>query len=204
MKLLHVDASILGADSVSRALSALIVRKLTAGVAAEVTYHDLAEEDLPHLTLAALPSAHPRSALAGELDAAGQARRDVSNRLLDEFLAADAVVIGAPMYNFGVPSQLKAWIDRLAVPGKTFRYGEGGPEGLMRGKRVVVALARGGFYGPETAMVSAEHVQSYLRAVLGFLGITPEFVLVEGLAAGEQSKAQAMAAAHDAIGQLAA
>ncbi|MGV7030854.1 FMN-dependent NADH-azoreductase [Methylobacterium symbioticum] len=204
MKLLHVDTSILGAGSVSRELSALIVRKLTAGAEAELIYHDLAEEDLPHLTLAALPSAHPRSAQAGELDADGQSRRDASDRLLDEFLAADIVVIGAPMYNFGVPSQLKAWIDRLAVPGKTFRYGEGGPEGLMRSKRVVVALARGGFYGPETAMVSVEHAQSYLRAVLGFLGISPEFILVEGLAAGEQNKAHAMAAARDAIGQLAA
>lgn len=204
MKLLHIDTSILGTSSVSRELSALIVRRLTAGAPAEITYHDLAQEDLPHLTLAALPSAHPRSALAGELDADGQSRRDASDRILDEFLAADTVVIGAPMYNFSVPSQLKAWIDRLAVPGKTFRYGEGGPEGLMRGKRVVVALARGGFYGPETAMISAEHAQSYLRAVLGFLGIFPEFVLVEGLAAGAQTKAQAMAAAHDAIGQLAA
>jgi FMN-dependent NADH-azoreductase len=204
MKLLHVDSSILGAGSVSRELSALIVRKLTADVEAAVTYHDLAAEDLPHLTLAALPSAHPRSALAGALDAGGQSRRDASDRLLDEFLAADVVVVGAPMYNFGVPSQLKAWIDRLAVPGKTFRYGEGGPEGLMGGKRVIVALARGGFYGEETAMVSAEHAQSYLRAVFGFLGIDPDFVLVEGLAAGEQTKTRAMAAARDAIGQLAA
>ncbi|MBP1180994.1 FMN-dependent NADH-azoreductase [Methylobacterium sp. PvR107] len=204
MKLLHVDSSILGAGSVSRELSALIVRRVTAGVAAEVAYRDLATEDLPHLTLASLPSAHPRAALAGALDAAGQSRRDASDRLLDEFLAADIVVVGAPMYNFGIPSQLKAWIDRLAVPGRTFRYGADGPEGLMRGKRVIVALARGGFYGPDTAMVSAEHAQSYLRAVFGFLGIVPEFVLVEGLAAGEQTKTHAMDAARDAIGQLAA
>jgi FMN-dependent NADH-azoreductase len=204
MKLLHVDTSILGAGSVSRELSALIVRKFTGGAPADVTYRDLAAEELPHLTLSALPSAHPRSALAGALDAEGQARREASDRVLEEFVAADTVVIGAPMYNFGVPSQLKAWIDRLAVPGTTFSYGENGPKGLMGGKRVVVALARGGFYGPETAMVSAEHAESYLRAVFGFLGITPEFVLVEGLATGDQHKAQAMANANDAIGQLAA
>jgi FMN-dependent NADH-azoreductase len=204
MKLLHVDTSILGSGSVSRELSSLIVRRLTEGTPADVTYRDLTAEDLPHLTLSALPSAHPRSALAGELDANGQARRDASDRHLEEFLAADVVVVGAPMYNFGIPSQLKAWIDRLAVPGKTFRYGENGPEGLMRGKRMVVALARGGFYGPETAMVSAEHAESYLRAVFGFLGITPEFVLVEGLAAGDQHKTQAMANANEAIGQLVA
>ena len=204
MKLLHVDASIFGANSVSRELSALIVRKLTGGVPANVTYRDLTAEELPHLTLASLPSTHPRSALAGALDADGQARRDASDRLLEEFMAADVVVIGAPMYNFSIPSQLKAWIDRLAVPGKTFRYGESGPEGLMRGKRVFVALARGGFYGPETAMISAEHAESYLRAVFSFLGITPEFVLVEGLATGDQHRAQAMANASEAIGQLAA
>ncbi|MCJ2052544.1 NAD(P)H-dependent oxidoreductase [Methylobacterium sp. J-070] len=99
---------------------------------------------------------------------------------------------------------LPPWIDRLAVPGRTFRYGEAGPKGLMRGKRVIVALARGGFYGPETATVSAEYAEIYLRAIFGFLGIAPEFVLVEGLAAGEQTKANAMAAARDAVGQIAA
>ena len=109
------------------------------------------------------------------------------------------------MYNFGLPTQLKAWIDRLLVPGRTFRYGANGPEGLAGEKRVIVALARGGFYGPGTAQVSAEHVESYLRTVLGFVGVRdPEFVLAEGIASGEHNKSRALASARDAVGQLAA
>ncbi|WP_336490364.1 FMN-dependent NADH-azoreductase [Methylobacterium nigriterrae] len=205
MKLLHIDTSILGAGSVSRELSALIVQRITKGTEAEVTYRDLASEDLPHLTPATLPSAHPLSAVAGPLDAAAQAARDVSDRMLEEFIAADTVVVGAPMYNFTIPSQLKAWLDRLAVPGKTFRYGANGPEGLASGKRVIVALARGGFYGPETAAVSAEHAESYLRTIFAFMGIPdPEFVLAEGLAAGEHNKVQALTSARAAVQQLAA
>ncbi|WCS28563.1 FMN-dependent NADH-azoreductase (plasmid) [Methylobacterium sp. NMS14P] len=205
MKLLHIDSSILGGGSVSRELSALIVQRLTQGVYAEVTYRDLVAENLPHLTPATLPAAHPASAMAGPLDATAQAARDDSDRILEEFLASDVVVIGAPMYNFTIPSQLKAWIDRLGVPGKTFRYTEHGPEGLAGDKRVIVALARGGFYRAESAAVSAEHAESYLKAVFGFLGITqPEFVVAEGLSTGDHNKTQALASARDAIQQLAA
>ena len=205
MKLLHIDSSILAGGSVSRELSALIVQRLTQGVPAEVSYRDLASEHLPHLIPATLPSAHPASAMAGPLDATALAARDNSDRILEEFLAADAVVIGAPMYNFTIPSQLKAWIDRLVVTGKTFRYTEQGPEGLAGGKHVIVALTRGGFYGPESAAVSAEHAESYLRTVFGFMGITRlEFVVAEGLATGDHNKTRALASARDAIGQLAA
>ncbi|AWN37934.1 FMN-dependent NADH-azoreductase [Methylobacterium radiodurans] len=205
MKLLHIDTSILGANSVSRELTALIVGRLTTGAGSEVTYRDLSAGDLPHLTPATLPSAHPASAMAGPLDSAGQAARAESDRVLEEFLAADIVVIGAPMYNFTIPSQLKSWIDRILVPGKTFRYGANGAEGLTGGKRVIVAVARGGFYGPETGAVSAEHAESYLRSALAFVGITaPEFVVAEGLAAGEHNKAQALTSARAAVQQLAA
>lgn len=204
MKLLHLDASILGTGSVSRELSALIVRRLAGDAPDAVTYRDLVAENPPHLTVATLPGAHPVSAMAGPLDAAGQAVRDASDRMLSEFVAADTVVIGVPMNNFTIPSQLKAWIDRLLVPGTTFRYGAAGPEGLMGGKRVILALARGGFYGPGTASVPAEHAEHYLRTVFGFMGIVPELVLAEGLAAGEHNKAQALASARDAVGQLAA
>ncbi|RTL15628.1 MULTISPECIES: NAD(P)H-dependent oxidoreductase [unclassified Methylobacterium] len=204
MKLLHLDTSIRGTNSVSRELSSLVVQRLGELGHAELTYHDLAAEDLPHLTVANIPTAHPISAMAGALDANGQAIREVSDRMLDEFMAADIVVIGVPMYNFTIPSQLKAWIDRILVPGKTFRYGANGPEGLMQGKRVVLALARGGFYGRGTAAASAEHAESYLRTVFGFIGITPEFVLAEGVAAGDHNKSQALRSARDAIGQLAA
>ena len=205
MKILHIDTSILGGGSVSRQLSALIVERLAAGDGAEVTYRDLTAEAVPHLTLASLPSAHPAAKAAGPLDAAAQAVRDESDRMLEEFIAADTVVIGVPMYNFTVPTQLKAWIDRIVIPGKTFRYGADGPQGLLKGKRVLVAIARGGFYGAQTAAVSAEHAESLMRTTLGFMGITdPQFILAEGLAAGEDNKSKALASARDAVRQLAA
>ena len=101
-------------------------------------------------------------------------------------LAADTVVIGAPMYNFGVPSQLKAWIDRIAVAGKTFRYGaDGRPEGLVGNKRVIVAISRGGFYDDSNAL---EHVETYLRGLFGFIGITPSFVHADGIAVGPEQR----------------
>jgi FMN-dependent NADH-azoreductase len=206
MKLLHIDTSILGGGSVSREVSALIVRKLVGeGGPTDITYRDLVKENPPHLTLAALPGDHPLSALAGPLDAAAQAVRDTSQEMLDEFVSADTVVIGLPMYNFTVPSQFKAWIDRIVVPGKTFQYGASGVEGLAGNKRVIIAMARGGFYGPETGGVSAEHAESYIRTVLTFIGIiNPEFVIADGVAAGDESKARAITAARDAIHRLAA
>ena len=147
MNLLHVDSSILGEGSVSRQLSADIVaaeQRRQPGLS--VTYRDLAVAPVGHLSgahLAAFQGAAPETPeLARDL-AAGQAA-------LEEFLAADIIVVGAPMYNFSVPSQLKAWIDRLAVAGKTFRYSENGPVGLAGGKKVIVASSRGGFYGPGT------------------------------------------------------
>ena len=96
--------------------------------------------------------------------------------MLDEFLAADTIVIGAPMYNFTLPSQLKAWIDRIVIAGKTFRYTENGPEGLAGGKRVIIALARGGFYSDGSPAAALEHLETYLRGVFNFIGIEPEFV----------------------------
>ena len=205
MKLLHIDTSILGPGSVTREVTALAVKRITQGKQATLTYRDLAAEAPPHLTFATMPGDHPASAHAGPLDAAAQAVRDESQAMLDEFMAADVVVIGAPMYNFTIPSQLKAWIDRIIVPGKTFRYEAGRPLGLVEGKRVIVAIARGSFYGPDTAAASAEHAESYLRSVFGFLGVRDlEFVLAEGVSAGEESKGKAMTAAREAIGQLAA
>jgi FMN-dependent NADH-azoreductase len=206
MKLLHIDASILGPYSISREVSAAIVARLTANNPdSTIVYRDLANEDLPHLRLAYLPTDHPKASMAGPLDAAAQAIRDESQRMLDEFLAADTVVIGVPMYNFGVPSQLKAWIDRVIVPGKTFKYGATGVEGLAAGKRVLVALARGGFYGPASPTASAEHAESYIRSVFGFIGVTDlEIVIVEGVMTGEEAKAAAVAAAHQTVERLAA
>lgn len=180
--LLHVDSSILGDHSVSRAVSAAAVAKLRAAEPSlGVVYRDLAATPLPHATPASLPADHPLT--GGNGDAASQ-------QALDEFLAADIVVIGAPMYNFSVPTQLRAWIDRILVPGKTFRYGENGVEGLAGDKRVVVALSRGGIYADPGFAAVAEHAETYLRFVLGFIGVKePEFIVAEGVQAGRREQA---------------
>jgi FMN-dependent NADH-azoreductase len=204
MKLLHLDSSIVGGFSVTRELSAKIVERLTEAGGAEIAYRDFAAEDVPNLVLASLPSAHPASAMAGPLDKLGQAVRAQSDQLLEEFIAADIVVIGAPMYNFSVPSTLKAWLDRVVVPGKTFKHGEDGlPQGLAQNKRVIVAIASGAQYAG-TPFASLEYSESYLRAVFGFIGIVPEFVWAEGMRAGDDSKAKGLQTAHAAIAQLAA
>jgi FMN-dependent NADH-azoreductase len=182
MNLLHIDSSALGAYSVSRELTAAVVGDWKrANVDGTVTYRDLAAEPLPHWTPVA--DASDPTVIA-------------SARALDEFLAADVVVIGAPMYNFSVPSALKAWIDRIAVAGKTFRYGASGPEGLSGGKRVIIASSRGGFYGAETAGAALDFQEAYLRKVFGFLGVTDiEIIRAEGVAVSPEHKAQAIGAA---------
>lgn len=185
MRLLHLDSSALGAGSVTRELTAAIVaRWLDAVPGLEVTYRDLDAQPLPHLT----------APLLGKADTAAAAE---SERVLEEFLAADVVVIGAPMYNFGVPSTLKAWIDRVAVAGRTFRYTGRGPEGLAGGKRVIVASGRGGAYGDASP---ADFQEAYLRQVFGFLGIRDlDFVRAEGVAISPELRAEALAAAHAAV-----
>jgi FMN-dependent NADH-azoreductase len=168
MKLLHVDSSILGAHSVSRQLSAEIVAKLrqvTLGL--QIAYRDLAAEPVPHLSGSTVTAQQPS---AGQTSAEMEHDLALSSKVLDEFLAADIVVIGAPMYNFAVPSQLKAWIDRLLVAGKTFRYSEKGVEGLASGKRVIIASSRGGIYSEGAPATSAEHQETYLRSVFAFIG----------------------------------
>lgn len=187
MKLLHLDSAITGDGSVSRLLSAAIVARLRQGdPSLETTYRDLAAEPLGHLTLADMPGP------------------DQETAVLAEFLSADVIVVGAPMYNFNVSSQLKAWIDRILVAGRTFRYGEAGPVGLAGDKRVIVAVSRGGVYGPDTEARAAEHVETYLTTVLGFIGVTPEFVIAEGILVGPEQREAAIARATEAVGALAA
>jgi FMN-dependent NADH-azoreductase len=157
---LHIDSSINGENSVSRVLTRSIVDQLRAAdPKAEVIVRDLANQPLPHLTLESF----------------------ADSSTVEEFLDADTVVIGAPMYNFTLPSQLKAWIDRVLIAGKTFRYSAEGPQGLAGNKRVIAAISRGGFYDDANAL---EHVETYLRGVFGFIGITPEFVHADGIAVG--------------------
>ena len=167
MTILHIDSSITGDNSASRAISARIIDQLTAAnPGAEVIRRDLVSDPLPHLTLEAF----------------------ADSSVLDEFLAADTIVIGAPMYNFTLSTQLKAWIDRILVAGRTFRYTENGPEGLAGGKRVVIALARGGLYDAGSPAAALEHLESYLRGAFGFIGIEPEFVAADGLAIGPEQR----------------
>jgi FMN-dependent NADH-azoreductase len=184
MKLLHVDSSILGQNSASRELSAAIVARWQDTVPGlEVTYRDLDAAPLPHLSGGSLAAADPI-----EASAAAQA--------LQEFLDADIVVVGAPMYNFGIPSTLKAWIDRLAVAGKTFHYTEQGPKGLAGGKQVIVASSRGGFHQG----AASDFQEPYLRFVFGFFGISNvEFVRAEGLAISTEQRAKSLEEAHAAI-----
>jgi FMN-dependent NADH-azoreductase len=185
MKVVHIDSSIQGAGSATRELTQEIIARLKAAHAdARVTHRDLAAQALPHFSQAALSR-------SDEVEAARNAA------LLEEFLAADVLVIGAPLYNFSIPSQLKAWIDRIVIAGRTFRYTERGPEGLAGGKQVIVAVARGGVYEPGSP---AEYGESYLKFILGFLGIRDvSFVRAEGLAFSPQHRESAMSAAHTAI-----
>jgi FMN-dependent NADH-azoreductase len=203
MKLLHIDSSILGANSASRPISAAVVdrlRQTNPGLA--VTYRDLAAAPLPHLTPAHLAPDHPIAAAMGDTsDPHGN--RAASQAVLDEFLEADIVVVGAPMYNFTVPSQLKSWIDRILVPGKTFQYGPDGIAGLAGGKRVIVAISRGNVYGPGSPVAAVEHLETYLRAVLGFIGVTkPEIIIAEGVQMGPEQRSKAIESALQTAAQL--
>lgn len=199
MKLLHLDSSILGEQSASREISAAIVARLRqVDPSLAVSYRDLAADPVPHLSGGYLAAASG----AGDADAFAAEIAD-STAILDAFLEADIVVIGAPMYNFGIPSQLKAWIDRIAVAGKTFRYTEKGPEGLAGGKRIIVASARGGVYTPGSPAMAADFQEPYLRALFGFLGVTEvEIIRAEGLKMGQEQLDAALAAARKAASEL--
>ena len=183
MTILHIDSSINGENSASRTVSRSIVEQLkSAQWGEEVIYRDLASDPLSHLTLDAF----------------------ADTSVLDEFLAADTIVIGAPMYNFTLPSQLKAWIDRILVAGKTFHYTANGPEGLAGGRRVIVALARGGFYDTNSPAASLEHLETYLRGVFNFIGIDPEFVAADGLAVSPEQREESISQALGTTIRLAA
>jgi FMN-dependent NADH-azoreductase len=199
MKLLHIDSSVLGPHSVSRQVSAAIVdrlRQATPGL--DVVYRDLTSAPLAHLS-----GPHLAAPQAGSGDAALQQDLAAGQAVLEEFLAADIVVLGAPMYNFTIPSQLKAWIDRILVAGKTFKYSAQGAEGLAGNKRVIVAVSRGGFYGAGTPAAVGEHLETYLRWVFGFIGVTNlAFISADGIQVGPEHRAKALAGALQAVTNL--
>lgn len=199
MKLLHIDSSILAGTSVSRKLTANIVSQwLSSHPGTTVDYLDLAIDAPSHLSMESLGFRLPPSST--ELSDGQRRENALSEALVTQFLAADVIVIGAPLYNFAIPSQLKAWIDRIAQAGRTFTYTDKGPKGLAGGKTVIVASTRGGVYSTSEGGRAMEHQESYLQTVLGFLGITDvRFVRAEGVAMGEAPKAAALAAAEQDI-----
>lgn len=195
MKLLHIDSSILGDNSASRQLSQQVVQAWQAAEpGVEVIYRDLAADAISHFSSATLLAAGtPEEAR----DAALAHEAKLSAETLQEFLDADALVIGAPMYNFSIASQLKAWIDRIAVAGKTFRYTEAGPEGLCGNKKVIVVSTAGGLHVGQPTGVGHE---DFLKVFLGFIGITDvEFVRAHGLAYGDEPRNNALQAARAQI-----
>ena len=200
MKILHIDSSVTGEKSVSRPLSAEAAEKLkAANPGAEYVYRDLTKNTLRHYTAVLrlygddVPQVTPEQ----------KAELETGKEILAEFLSADTVLIGAPMYNFNIPSQLKAWIDLIAVPGTTFRYGANGPEGLCGGKRIIVISSRGGLYGPGSPTEAFDHQEKYLRHVFGFLGIPEiEVITAEGVAYGPDKAAEAVSSAKAKIAQL--
>ncbi|MEA9579740.1 FMN-dependent NADH-azoreductase [Xanthomonas nasturtii] len=200
--ILHIDSSILGAYSVSRALTAAIVaRQQALHPDTRVIRRDLVVDAAMHLSgahLAVYQGGEVGSPALGQDLATGSA-------YLDELFAADIIVIGAPMYNFSIPSQLKGWVDRVSVAGRTFKYGPNGPEGLVHGKRAFVASTRGGVYTGSSPAASLDHQETYLRGALAFIGVTDLTIIrAEGLALGDDSKTTAIDAAHTQIQALAA
>ena len=194
-KLLHIDSSVLGQNSVSRKLTAAIVERLQQATPdLQTVYRDVTSTPLGHLSglhLAAAQGATPEGALAADV-AAGQA-------VLEEFLASDIVVIGAPMYNFTIPSQLKAWLDRILVAGKTFKYSEKGAVGLAGNKRVIIAVSRGNFYDANLPTAAGEHLETYLRWVFGFIGVTNlEIISADGVNVSPENREKALTGALQA------
>lgn len=193
--LLHLDSAITGESSVTRRLSATVVAHFRAHQPGlEVIYRDLAANPLPlfsgdHLRQIAAPLPIPAVR--------------VEDVVVQEFMAADTIVIGVPMYNYGVPAQLKTWLDHLSKPGVTFAPTPTGPAGLVQGKRVVIVSARGGRYGSGLPTEAAEHQESHLRAVMKLFGVARiDTIRAEGVKAGPAVAEESVAAAMGDIARL--
>ena len=188
MKVLHIDSSIFGDQSVSRQLSQAIVSQLQAkNNDIHVEYLDLAEQPLPHLTAEILMGQNAEQNALGE-------------KIIQQYLDADAVVIGAAMYNFGVTSTLKAWVDRISVAGKTFKYTENGPVGLAGEKKAYIASSRGGVYGENSP---ADFQEDFLKTIFNFTGITDiQVIRAEGVNMGPEIKEKALTGALEQVKAL--
>lgn len=198
MKVLQLDSSILGEASVSRRLTQEVISRLRDnGPGLELVHRDLGQEPLAHLTPQLFGVRGTPAELMTELQKR-EARFD--EELIDELKSADMLVIGAPLYNFTIPTGLKAWVDRVTVAGKTFRYDEKGPEGLVKGKKAVIVATSGGNY--IGTPVDQMHT-GYLTHVLNFIGITEvEVVRAQGLNIGPEGRAHALAKARGQIREL--
>jgi len=203
MKLLHIDSSILSGGSISRQLTKDTVAQWVSNhPGTTVEYLDLAVDTPSHLSAESLGFRAPAGSDMSDIQKRENA---VSEALVSQFLVADVIVVGAPLYNFSIPSQLKSWIDRVVQADRTFAYTETGPKGLAGGKTVIVASARGGVYSTNDWGRAAEHQESYLQTVFGFLGIADvRFVRAEGVAMGDAKKAEALGEAANSIAKLAA
>ena len=197
MNILQINASARSSGANSTRLADAITARLQAqNPEAVVELRDLARDPHPVLDEAALGALFTP---AEQRSAEQAARVALDDALIAQVQAVDVIVLGVPMYNFGVPVQLKTWIDAIARAGVTFRYTANGPEGLLKGKKVYVALARGGLYRD----TPADSQVPYLQSVLAFLGMTDvEFVYAEGLAMGAEGADKAFAAAETRIGEL--
>lgn len=198
MKILRIDTSVSGDYSASRVLTQAIADHFRAKHPdAEITELDFASHPLPHIDPATMGAIRFP---AERHDEAMKAAHPAERAVLDQFLASDIVIVGAPMYNFTIPSSLKAWLDRLGVPGVTFSYSEAGPRGLAGGRRVIVALSQGGIYEVDTPF---EHHESYLRDFFAFIGIDEvEFIRANKIGLGDAAREQSLADARLEVARL--
>lgn len=201
MQLLHIDSSINGDQSISRQLSQYITDAwCRQHPNTQVDYLDLAKHAPNHFNAASMALRNPAMTAEGGVDVEAESAR--TEELLTQFLSADVLVIGAPFYNFTIPSQLKAWIDRILQPGRTFRYSSEGPIGLAGGKKVWVASSRGGIYSNPVGQ-DLEHQESYLRVVFRFMGIEDvQFIHAEGIGKGPEASDQALRTAKAKVDLL--
>jgi len=197
MNILQINSSLNSADGQSSRLAAELVAGLREqNPGASVVVRDLARDPVPHLDAARFQAFIEKPETRNDFQKTVVAYSDA---LIGELKRADVIVLGLPMYNFGVPSLLKAWIDHIARSGATFKYSEKGPVGLLTGKKAYVTAARGGLY----AGTPADTQTGYVRNLLAFLGITNvEFVYAEGLAISPESREKGLAGARAAIGSL--
>ncbi|MHB1205127.1 MAG: FMN-dependent NADH-azoreductase [Rhodospirillaceae bacterium] len=201
--LLFVTSSLMGDKSQSRQVATdYVAAVVAANPGLKVVERHLTPDSIPHLGMDALAGlgAAPDARTAAQTVAV-----KLADTIIEEVEAADTVVLAVPMYNFSVPSTLKAWLDHVARAGRTFKYTANGPEGQLKDKRVIVVESRGGFYTGDSPAKGMDFQEPYLRAFLGFLGITDlTFVQVEGQAIGPDVAAKGLAAAKSAVTRLAA